>query len=191
MNGFITDDHVGVSGQKILGRVFRIVYVGDWRQDNCNIYYTAQNVTFDKDKQTVTAIEAIGGISIADGSGDSTFPVYEWDDGYIDDIVTRYRCPINSTSATQEMQLDESVMTNKSDNKTQKRTVANKTDSDLAHQILLAKLGSYKNAETVDEPTVVTSEENTVVVAENTAVDEYEVLVDGESIGTVESNKGE
>lgn len=190
VNGFITDNHVGESGQKILGRVFRLCYVDDSRQDSCNIYYTAQNVTFDKDEQTVTAIEAIGGLTIADDGGASLFPNYDWI-GFLDDEVCTYRCPIISVSATQEMQLDESAMSNKIDNQTQKRAVVNKTDSDLAHQILLAKLASYKNAETVDEPTVVTSEENTVVVAENTAVDEYEVLVDGESIGAVESKKGE
>lgn len=74
-----------------------------------------------------------------------------------------------------------------------KETVENRKEWRAEANRLLGEIEVLQDsiANTPQTPTVVTSEENTVVVAENTAVDEYEVLVDGESIGTVGSDKGE
>lgn len=233
VQGFLTDEIAGIFDNNADFRIGPRIYYVSCGATHQKIYFTEQDITYDKDKQIVTKIEASGYFYL----NSYYSPNFDMEGVVIYDKITAIPLNVSSADLAQTLELlnentttdsgvittaenvkpfdeknnlawqmlmakaekfreanrllGESELSNKSDDQTQKRAVVNKTDSDLAHQILLAKLASYKNAETVDEPTVVTSEENTVVVAENTAVDEYEVLVDGESIGTVESDKGE
>lgn len=190
VNGYFTSESDGMYDDnfKIAARAFRI-------KGNISPFftmeYTAQNVTFDKSSQTVTAIDAAGEFNIGQASYASSED-FILHDPIVSDNVTIIASGISQADAAQTLEL---LNESETVNEPIEETPISKPDrtNDLAYQILMQRAEQWRKEKELAEAAVAeentestTNEESSTVTDES--VDEYEVLVDGESIGTVSAD---